>query len=199
VGLLTTFNEAFARVSMHATRREVVEAQARSAGLPLWPVDLPWPCPNEEYESRMAGAMARAKANSVTCVAFGDLYLPDVRRYREEKLAGAGLAAAFPLWTRPDATAALADEMLRAGLRAKVSSVDPRRIAGSFAGREYDASLLADLPPAADRCGENGEFHTICYGGPMFAAPIPLESGEVVQRDGFWFADFRLAPKEEKR
>jgi diphthamide synthase (EF-2-diphthine--ammonia ligase) len=193
VGLLTTFNEAFGRVAMHSTRRDIARAQARAAGAPMWEVDLPWPCSNEQYESRMAVAMARAKAEGITCVAFGDLFLPDVRKYREEKLASVGIAAAFPIWTTPAATADLAGEMLRAGLRAKVSSVDPRKIAGSFAGREYDAAFLADLPPAADRCGENGEFHTICYAGPMFAAPIALAAGEVVQRDGFWFADFALA------
>jgi diphthamide synthase (EF-2-diphthine--ammonia ligase) len=191
-GLLTTFNEAFDRVSMHGTRREVVEAQAQAAGLELWPVPLPWPCPNEEYERRMAVVMVRAKAAGVTHVAFGDLFLPDIRRYREEKLASTGLRPLFPLWTTPQGTRGLAEEMIRAGLRARLASVDPHQLPADRVGREFDDAFLTGLPVGVDPCGENGEFHTVCHAGPMFASSIPLEAGEIVHRDGFWYADFRL-------
>lgn len=185
--LLTTVNEAAARVAMHAVRRELLQAQADAAGLPLWEVPLPWPCSNEEYERRMAAAVARAVTEGFTHVAFGDLFLEDIRRYREERLAGSGLTPVFPLWDRP--TAALAGEMIAGGLRARLTCVDPRALDRSFAGRDFDAHLLADLPPGVDRCGERGEFHTFAYAGPMFAAPIAIESGIVVDRDGFVFAD----------
>ena len=196
VGLLSTFNEAFRRVSMHATRREVVEAQAEATGLPLWPVMLPWPCSDEECDRRMAEAMRRARDDGITHVAFGDLFLQGVRDYREKRLARIGIQPLFPLWASPDLTPSLGREMLRAGLRARVSSVDPKQLASSFVGREYDEKFLKDIPSGVDPCGENGEFHTICYAGPMFTRSILLEPGEVVERDGFWFADFKLAGGE---
>lgn len=188
-GLLTTFNEAFGRVAMHAVRRELVEAQAAAAGLPLWPVALPWPCPNDAYEARMAEAVARARAAGITHVAFGDLFLEDVRDYRVSRLRGTGIEPLFPLWTSRDRTAALAREMLAAGLRAVITCVDPRVCPEGFAGRAFDETLLRELPPAVDPCGENGEFHTFCCAGPMFGAPIRVRAGEIVSRDGFTFAD----------
>lgn len=189
VGLLTTINEAFERVAMHAVRRALVEAQARAAGLPLWPVPIPWPCPNGVYEERMALAVAKAKAAGITHMAFGDLFLEDVRKYRVEKLAGSGIEPLFPVWgTRAD-TPALARTMLAAGLKAVLTCVDPKQLAPRFVGREFDAALLAELPATVDPCGENGEFHTFCYAGPIFASAIPVRRGEVLERDGFWFAD----------
>ncbi len=190
-GLLTTFNEAFGRVAMHAVRRELVEAQAAAAALPLWGIPLPWPCPNAEYERRMRSACERAVAQGITAIAFGDLFLEDIRRYRERQLAGSGLEPLFPVWHLP--TAQLAQEMIAAGLRAKLTCVDPRKLPAVLAGREFDAELLAELPPGVDPCGENGEFHTFVYAGPMFARPIRVENGEVVERDGFVFADLRAA------
>lgn len=185
--LLTTINEAFDRVAMHGVRTELLRLQAEAAGLPLMPVSIPSPCPNEVYEERMAAACRAAVADGFTHVAFGDLFLEDVRRYREERLAGTGLVPIFPLWNRP--TAALAREMIAGGLTARLTSVDPRAIPASFAGRAFDASLLADLPRTADPCGERGEFHTCVTGGPMFSAPISVTGGVVVERDGFVFAD----------
>lgn len=194
-GLLCTFNEAFNRVAMHSTRREVVEAQAEAAQLPLWPVMLPWPCSNEQYEERMTEAIKKAQADGITHIAFGDLFLADIRSYREKKLAPTGIKPLFPIWTSADKTPALAREMQQAGLRARVTSVDPKQLPASFVGREYDEQFLADLPASADPCGEKGEFHTICYGGPMFRHSVNLKAGEIVERDGFWFADFLLADK----
>jgi len=194
VGLLTTVNERHDRVAMHAVRRTLLEAQAAAAGLPLTIVRIPDPCPNDAYEAAMAGALADAKARGVAGVAFGDLYLEDVRRYREERMAGTGLRPLFPLWGRP--TAGLAHEMLDAGLRARITCVDPRVLAGSFAGREFDRQLLEDLPPGVDPCGENGEFHTFAWDGPMFARPVPIRAGEVVTREGFVFADLLPAESE---
>jgi uncharacterized protein (TIGR00290 family) len=187
--LLTTISEVFDRVAMHAVRRPLVEAQAASAGLPLWPVAIPSPCPNEIYEERMRAAVSRARAEGFTHAAFGDLFLEDVRRYREARLAGTGIAPLFPLWHRP--TRALADEMIASGLGAVLTCVDPRHLDRRFAGRTFDATLLDDLPDAIDPCGERGEFHTFCYAGPMLARPIPVTPGEVVDRDGFVFADLR--------
>ena len=191
-GLLTTFNEAFGRVAMHAVRRELVEAQASAAGVPLWDIPLPWPCPNVEYERRMRAACERAVAQGIEGIAFGDLFLEDIRRYREQQLAGSGLEPMFPVWHLP--TAQLAREMMAAGLRARLTCVDPKKLPASFAGREFAPELLAELPPGADPCGENGEFHTFVYAGPMFARAIGVENGEVVERDGFVFADLRAAP-----
>ena len=186
-GLLTTFNEAFDRVAMHAVRRTLLEAQAVSAGIPLWPVLLPWPCSNAEYESRMTEVCGRAVALGLTGVVFGDLYLTDIRQYRERQLQGTGLEPLFPLWQMP--TAELAREMIGSGLRARLTCIDPRRLSRDFAGREFDAKLLADLPRDADPCGENCEFHTFVYDGPMFREPISITLGEIVDRDGFVFAD----------
>jgi len=191
VGLLTTFNEAADRVAMHAVRRVLVQAQAAAAGLDLWPVQLPWPCSNAVYEARMAAALARARDAGVTHVAFGDLFLADVRAYRERQLDGTGLAPWFPLWCDDGATPALARRMLDAGLRSIITCVDPQQLAPAFVGRRFDAALLADLPAGVDPCGERGEFHTFCTGGPMFAAPIAVTRGKQVTRDGFCFQDVK--------
>lgn len=187
VGLLTTTNAAFDRVAMHGVRASLLEAQADAAGLPLWKVPLPWPCPNEAYEALMAEACARAVADGIGVMAFGDLFLEDVRDYRIQKLAGTGLRPLFPIWN-PD-TAALARDMVAAGLKATLTCVDPRALDASFAGRDFDAQLLADLPSSVDPCGERGEFHTFAWDGPMFRHPVPVRRGEVVERDGFVFAD----------
>jgi uncharacterized protein (TIGR00290 family) len=187
-GLLTTTNAAFDRVAMHAVRRPLVEAQARAAGLPLHVVPLPWPCSNQDYERIMATAIAGFLAAGFTHVAFGDLFLEDVRRYRESRLANTGLTPIFPLW-QPSSTADLARAMIEGGLEARLSCVDPRVLAPSFAGRRFDAALLADLPAAVDPCGERGEFHSFAYAGPMFAEPIPVSVGAAVERDGFVFCD----------
>lgn len=187
VGLLTTVNATHERVAMHAVREELLERQANAAGLPLWKVAIPYPCPNDAYERAMAAACARAVGEGITRVAFGDLFLEDVRAYREQKLANTGLAPLFPLWGRD--TRDLALEMLAGGLRARLTCVDPKQIDKAFAGRAFDERLLAELPPSADPCGERGEFHTFCHAGPMFSAPIAVVGGEVVERDGFVFAD----------
>ena len=189
VGLLTTLNSEFQRVAMHGTRRSVLEAQAEAARLPLWIVPLPWPCSNEIYEQRMRDVCKRAVDEHIDAVAYGDLFLQDVRAYRETQLQPTGLEPLFPLWEIP--TADLAREMIAGGLRARLSCVDTRQLAGSFAGREFDSVLLQDFPPEIDPCGERGEFHTCVYAGPMFSAPIHLEAGEVVDRDGFMFADLQ--------
>ena len=189
VGLLTTFNEAFDRVAMHAVRRTLVEAQAAAAGLPLWSVPLPWPCSNAEYEQRMAEVIARARREGVTHVAFGDLFLQEIRDYRIRQLAGTGIEPLFPIWGGPADTPALARRMLDAGVRAVLTCVDPKQLAPSFAGRLYDSALLADLPPGVDPCGERGEFHTFCFAGPAFRAEIRIRVGETVCREGFWFGD----------
>jgi uncharacterized protein (TIGR00290 family) len=186
-GLLTTVNESFGRVAMHAVRRELLEAQAGAAGLPLRAVPIPHPCPNDVYEAAMAGALDEARAAGIEAVAFGDLFLEDIRRYREERMAPTGLRPLFPLWGRP--TRALVEEMIDGGLRARLTCVDPRALDASFAGRAFDHDLLAALPPEADPCGERGEFHTFAWDGPMFRSPIPVVAGEVVHRDGFVFAD----------
>jgi uncharacterized protein (TIGR00290 family) len=186
-GLLTTITQVHDRVAMHAVRSELLRAQADAAGLPLWPVPIPSPCSNDEYEAAMAEVIGRAARAGISGIAFGDLYLQDVRRYREEKLAGTGVTPLFPLWGLP--TAALARDMLAGKLRARLTCVDPRQLARSFAGREFDAQLLGDLPASVDPCGENGEFHSFAYDGPMFSHPVAVRSGEVVERDGFVFAD----------
>jgi uncharacterized protein (TIGR00290 family) len=191
-GLLTTTNSAFDRVAMHGVRREVLEAQARAAGLPLHEVPLPWPCSNDDYERIMRDANSALVRDGYTHVAFGDLFLEDVRQYRVDRLAGTGLTPLFPLWKTTD-TRALAQQMIAAGLKARLSTVDPRVIDASFAGREFDVALLGDLPATVDPCGERGEFHSCVHDGPMFASPVPLVAGEVVTRDGFVFADFGLA------
>ena len=187
VGALTTINQAHDRVAMHAVRAELLRAQADAVGLPLWPVPLPWPCSNAEYEALMDEALGRARAAGVTAIAFGDLFLQDIRRYREEKLRGTGLTPLFPIWGIP--TDRLARDMIAGGLRARLTCIDPRQLPASFAGRAFDEALLAELPPAIDPCGERGEFHTFAHDGPMFARPIAVQAGEVVERDGFVFAD----------
>ena len=187
VGLLTTVNEVYDRVAMHAVRVGLLRVQAAAAGLPLWEVPIPSPCSNEAYEAAMSRAVARATSSGITVMAFGDLFLEDVRRYREERLAGTGLSPAFPIWGSP--TAPLAREMVEAGLRAYLTCVDPGQMPGSFAGRAFDAKLLAELPASVDPCGERGEFHTFAWDGPMFSGPVRVRSGEVVTREGFVFAD----------
>jgi len=186
-GLLTTINEAANRVAMHGIRRELLELQAEAAGIRLWPVPLPWPCTNDDYEARMAEACRQAVAEGFDTMAFGDLYLRDVRAYREHQLTGTGLTPLFPLWERP--TAALAREMIDAGVRARLSCIDTKALAAGFAGREFDRALLDELPPAVDPCGENGEFHTFAYAGPMFRAPLRIERGETRDIGGFVYAD----------
>jgi uncharacterized protein (TIGR00290 family) len=189
VGLLVTMNADADRVAMHAVRRTLLEAQAEQLGLPLHVVELPAPCPNAVYADRMATAMRSAADAGVTRVVFGDLYLEDVRAYREDALAATPIRPVFPLWRRP--TPALAREMVDAGVRAVITCVDPNQLPAPFAGRAFDAALLADLPAGVDPCGENGEFHTFVWDGPGFAAPIGIELGEVVERDGFVFCDVR--------
>lgn len=189
--LLTTLNQAADRVAMHGVRRTVLESQAVAAGVPLWQVPLPWPCTNDDYEARMADACRRAVAEGFDTIAFGDLFLADIRAYRERQLASSGLTPIFPLWQIP--TAQLARDMIGSGLRARLSCVDSRQLDAAFAGREFDVALLADLPASVDPCGENGEFHTCVYDGPMFGTPIALESGEVRNVDGFVYTDL-IAP-----
>lgn len=190
--LLTTVNQAFDRVAMHGVRREVLEAQARSARLPLRVVEIPDACPNDVYEQRMGAAVADAVADGYTHVAFGDLYLPDIRRYREERLAGSGLTPLFPLWQIP--TRALARDMIAGGLRARIACVDTRVLDRRFVGRSFDDSLIDDLPPHVDPCGENGEFHTCVHDGPMFHDLMELEAGPTETRAPFTWADLTVKP-----
>jgi uncharacterized protein (TIGR00290 family) len=187
VGLVTTVNAAFDRVAMHGVRRSLLEAQAEAAGLPLHVLEIPHPCPNADYERIMGAFVAEQAAAGVAAMAFGDLFLQDIRRYRETKLAGTGIAPLFPLWGID--TGALAREMIAGGLQAHVTCVDPRKLPASFAGRRFDLALLADLPPGVDPCAENGEFHTFACAGPMFRSAIDVKTGEVVTRDGFVFCD----------
>lgn len=187
--LLVTINAEADRVAMHAVRRTLLEAQAERLGIPLHVVEIPSPCPNDVYEARMATAMAEAKATGAERVIFGDLFLADIRAYREQALGGSGIEPLFPLWQRP--TDALARDMLAAGIRAVLTCVDPSQLASEFAGRQFDEALLADLPESVDPCGENGEFHTFVYDGPGFSSPIDIEVGEVVERGGFVFCDLR--------
>jgi uncharacterized protein (TIGR00290 family) len=191
VGLVTTINSVADRVAMHAVRTELLRRQALATALPVWELSIPSPCSNEEYEAVMRKAIERAKAEAIDCFAFGDLFLQDVRAYRERQLRATGLTPVFPLWGRE--THELARQMIAGGLRARLTCVDPRVIPADLAGREFDLQLLRDLPASADPCGERGEFHTFAYAGPMFRAPISISSGEIVTRDGFVFAD--LIPK----
>jgi uncharacterized protein (TIGR00290 family) len=186
-GLFTTVNAAFDRVAMHAVRRALLEAQAAAAGLPLHVIEIPWPCPNEAYEARMGAFVAEQAACGVEAMAFGDLFLEDIRTYREAKLASSGIAPLFPLWGRD--TAALADEMIAGDLMAHLTCVDPKKLPAHFAGRAFDRALLAELPAGVDPCGENGEFHTCVSAGPMFAHAIDVRGGVIETRDGFVFAD----------
>lgn len=190
-GLLTTFNAKADRVAMHAVRRSLVEEQAAAAGIPLRPVELPWPCSNQQYESLMAEACRAAVADGFQAIVFGDLFLRDVREYRERALATSGLEPLFPLWDLP--THELAREMIRNGLRARITCVDKKQLDTAFTGREFDLALLRDLPAEVDPCGENGEFHTFAYAGPMFRNPIPIVAGELHDADGFLFADLVAA------
>jgi uncharacterized protein (TIGR00290 family) len=187
VGLLTTVNAEFQRVAMHGVRRALLEAQAVALGLPLHVVELPWPCSNDVYEQRMSAAVGTAVEAGVEAIVFGDLFLRDVRRYREQALEGTGLWPLFPLWERP--TPAVAQELLELGVRAVVSCVDTSQAPAELAGRWYDAELLAEMPPGVDPCGENGEFHTVAVDGPDFSSALPVTIGETVERDGFLFTD----------
>ena len=188
VGLFTTVNAAFDRVAMHGVRREILEAQAAAAGLPLHVIALPWPCSNEIYGARMGDFVRAQAAAGVEAMAFGDLYLEDVRRYREDNLLGFGIKALFPLWGL--ATDVLARDMIRGGLVTYIATVDPNRLPASFAGRKFDEALLAELPESVDPCGENGEFHSCVVDGPMFDQALPVMRGDVIERDGFIYADF---------
>jgi uncharacterized protein (TIGR00290 family) len=189
VGLLTTFNSQFDRVSMQGVRRELVEAQAQRLGLPVWPVELPWPCPNHVYEQQMATVIERAREAGVTRVVFGDLFLEDIRAYRAERLAGTGIEPVFPIWCGPTGTRSLAEKMINAGVRAVITALDPRRLDRSFAGRTLDSDLLADLPAGVDPLGENGEFHTFCCAAPIFDHPIAYTLGDIVDRDESVYTD----------
>jgi len=187
VGLLTTVNTTHGRVAMHSTRLTIVEAQARAVGLPLHVIPLPWPCSNEVYERAMPEALEEARMRGATHVAFGDLFLEDIRAYRIKQLEGSGLEPLFPIWHEPTET--LARRMIDAGVEAVVTCVDPKRLSRSFAGRKFDHTFLDELPQGVDPCGENGEFHTCVLAGPMFREPLRAAVGEVVARDGFYFAD----------
>src|SRR4051794_20995267 len=187
VGMLCTVNADADRVAMHAVRRQLLLMQGERLGLPIHIVELPWPCPNAEYEQLMTAAIDTAVADGVTRMIFGDLFLADIRAYRERMLEGTGVTPVFPLWHMP--TDQLAVEMIDAGVRAVLSCVDPRQLEPAFAGRPFDAALLAALPATADHCGENGEFHTFVWDAPGFSSPIAVELGEIITRDGFVFAD----------
>jgi uncharacterized protein (TIGR00290 family) len=187
VALLTTVNRDYQRVAMHAVRESLLEIQAAATGLPLVKVMIPSSCRNEIYENAMGEAMMRARAEGVMHIVFGDLFLEDIRTYRERQLAACGMTPVFPLWRRD--TRCLAEEMLAGGLSAYLTCIDPGKLDRSFAGRRFDAELLAALPSSVDPCGENGEFHTFASAGPMFRSAIPVSAGEIVERDGFVFAD----------
>lgn len=187
VGLLTTINSHFERVAMHGTRQELLQMQARAAGLPVWEVPLPWPCANDAYERAMSAACVSAIEQGISAIAFGDLFLEDVRHYREDRLRDTGLRPLFPLWGRN--THELIEEMLDGGLRARIVCVNPAKMPGELVGHDLDLDLLNRLPAGIDPCGENGEFHTFAHAGPMFCEPIPIKNGECVTRDGFVYAD----------
>ena len=189
VGLLTTFNAEFDRVAMHGVRRELVVRQARAVELPLWPVFLPWPCPNDAYEAAMESAITRAKRAGITHIAFGDLFLEDIRAYREEHMTAAAIEPLFPLWGRD--TSVLAGDMVSGGVRATVVCVDPAQLDETACGQEFDRAFLEALPPTVDPCGERGEFHTFAWDGPAFTTPMFVEHGAIVRRDGFVFTDLR--------
>src|SRR5689334_12125317 len=186
-GVLTTLNEVYDRVAMHGVRAELLDHQVAALGVPAIKVPIPSPCPNEIYEAKMDAACAEIRARGIRHIVFGDLFLEDIRAYRVEKLAAAGMEPIFPLWQRP--TAQLARDMIASGLVAHITCLDPRKLPRAFAGRTFDESFLRDLPPGVDPCGENGEFHTVVTAGPMFTAPIPIRIGETVERDGFVFTD----------
>ena len=187
VGAVTTVTETFGRVSIHGVREEILRAQLEAAGLPPRIVPIPYPCPNDIYEARMGDAVARAVKDGITHMIFGDLYLADIRAYREQKLAGSGITPVFPLWEKP--TRALARSMIESGLKAYLATVDLKKLPAEFAGRAFDEKLLADLPDGVDPCGENGEFHTCVVAGPMFSRPLAVKPGERVERDGYAYCD----------
>jgi len=187
VGALTTVTETFERVAIHGVRQEILRAQCAAASLPQRVVPIPYPCPNEIYEARIGEAVAQAVADGVTHIIFGDLYLADIRTYREQKLAGTGITPIFPLWERP--TRELARAMIASGLEAYLATVDMKKLPAEFAGRKFDAQLLADLPGGVDPCGENGEFHTCVVAGPMFSHRLAVTTGERGQRDGYAYCD----------
>lgn len=191
VGVLTTINEVYDRVAMHGVRDSLLDRQIEELGLPVIKVPLPSPCPNDVYEARMAEATTHIKAQGVRHMIFGDLFLEDIRAYRDAKLAAAGMEAIYPLWRRDTRT--LAEEMIASGLAAHIVCLDPRRIDRAFAGRNFDHELLRELPPGIDPCGENGEFHTVVSAGPMFQSAIPVTIGETVEREGFVFTDVVIA------
>ncbi|GAC1655509.1 MAG: ATPase [Acidobacteriaceae bacterium] len=195
VGLLTTVNSEFDRVAMHGTRANVLREQAQAVSVPLWTVPLPWPCCNQQYESAMSVAVSRAQREGVEGIAFGDLYLTEIRAYRERQMQGTGIEALFPVWTTEGETHALAQQMLECGLRAKIGCLDARVLDRKFAGRDFDQRFLSELPESVDRCGERGEFHTIAYSGPMFAHALDLTEGETVDREGFVYTDFGIAER----
>jgi uncharacterized protein (TIGR00290 family) len=187
VGLMTTMNQVYQRVAIHAVRLELLKLQAQAVGLPLQIVDLPYPCSNAQYESAMGAFIAAAREQQVECMAFGDLFLEDIRQYREAKLAGTGITPLFPLWGMP--TNDLAADMISSGLRAVVTCVDPKQLAANFAGREFNQEFLSALPAGVDPCGERGEFHTFAFDGPMFTSSVSIEAGEITEREGFVYAD----------
>lgn len=192
VGALTTVTETFDRVSIHGVRQEILQAQLKAANLPPRIVPIPYPCPNEIYEARMGEQVARAVREGITHIIFGDLFLTDIRAYREQKLAGTGITPVFPLWDRP--TLLLAHAMIDSGLQAYLATVDLKKLPVEFAGRKFDLQLLADLPDGVDPCGENGEFHTCVVAGPIFSQPLPVVTGERVERDGYGYCDLVLVP-----
>jgi uncharacterized protein (TIGR00290 family) len=191
VAALTTVTEAFDRVSIHGVRQEILRAQCEAAELPLRVVPIPYPCPNETYETRMGEAVARAVAEGITHIIFGDLFLAEIKAYREQKLAGTGLTPLFPLWQRP--TLPLAHAMIESGMEAYLATVDLSKLPAEFAGRKFDLQLLADLPDGIDPCGENGEFHTCLVAAPIFSHRIPVAIGERVERDGYGYCDLVVA------
>ena len=192
VGLMTTMNQVYQRIAIHAVRLELLQLQAQAAGLPLHLIDLPYPCTNTQYEQAMSGFIQQSQRDGIECIAFGDLFLADIKAYREEKLSGTGIAPLFPIWQTP--TDELAREMISSGLRAVVTCVDPKHLSAGFAGREFDEQLLSDLPGEVDPCGERGEFHTFAFAGPMFNQPVPVAIGEIVEREGFVYADLLPSP-----
>ena len=194
-GLMTTVNQLYQRIAIHAVRLELLERQAEAVGLPLQIINLPYPCSNAQYETAMEKFIEESRQAGIECMAFGDLFLQDIREYREAKLAGTGITPLFPLWKMP--TDVLAREMISSGLRAMISCVDPQQLPASFAGREFNEALLAALPGEVDRCGERGEFHTFAFDGPMFSKPVDIRVGEIVEREGFVYAD--LLPTSTRR
>jgi uncharacterized protein (TIGR00290 family) len=197
VGALTTVTEAFDRVSIHGVRQEILQAQCEAAKLPLRVVPIPYPCPNTIYEARMAEAVARAVREGITYIIFGDLFLAEIRAYREQKLAGSGLTPLFPLWQRP--TLPLAHAMIESGIKAYLATVDLKKLPAEFAGRKFDLRLLADLPDGVDPCGENGEFHTCVVAGPIFSRALAVTAGERVQRDGYGYCDLTIVDNRSEQ